>query len=159
MIRFQFYGIHTVLSQWKNSKNFSQIGNQYFIFQSQCHSPHQLQICHILVFHLSKVILSSRFCHLEIHNLAIAFQFRRFVNQGWYFLPFGIYNLTEVRLSSKDSLIKDAFLFFLVCIQKKPPEVFFVKKYSPKNTYFAEHLWTTASMYYHFTVALALFRR
>ena len=92
-----------------------------------------------------------------IHNLAIAFQFRRFVNQGWYFLPFGIYNLTAVRISSKDSLIKDAFLFFLVCIQKKPPEVFFVKKYSPKNTYFVEHLWKTASMYYHFTVALALF--
>ena len=31
---------------------------------------------------------------LGIHNLAIAFQFRRFVNQGWFFLPFEIHNLT-----------------------------------------------------------------
>ena len=59
MIRFQFYGIQTVFFKGKNSKNVSQICNQYCTFQSQCHIPHQLQICRLLVFHLSKVILSS----------------------------------------------------------------------------------------------------
>ena len=59
MIIFQFYRIQTVVFQGKISKNVSQIDKQYFIFYSQCHIPHQLQICHLLVFHLSKAVLPS----------------------------------------------------------------------------------------------------
>ena len=70
----------------KLKKNISETGNQYFIFQSQCHIPHQLHICHLLVFYLSKVIL-------------------------FFLLGFTI--PLSVWLSSEDSLITGAFLFFL----------------------------------------------
>ena len=61
----------------------------FLFFQSQCNILHQLQICHLLVFHISKVVLSSSWNSQP----TIAFQVRHFVNQGWFFIPFGIHNL------------------------------------------------------------------
>ena len=51
ILKFQFYGNQTDFFQRK-----CLIDHQYFIFQSQCHIPHQLQICHLLVFHLSTCV-------------------------------------------------------------------------------------------------------
>ena len=73
-------------------------------------------------------IYQKWFClSLGIHNLAIAFQFRHFVNQGRFFLPFGIHHLT-IGLT----------LFGRFTYQRCFP--------------------LFPCMYYHFTVALALFR-
>ena len=44
----------------------------------------------IFLFHLSKVVLSSSWDSQPRYRL----QFRCFVNQGWFFLPFVIHNLT-----------------------------------------------------------------
>ena len=62
-------------------------------------------------------IYQKWFClPLGTHNLAIVFQFRRFVNQGWLFFLLGFTTSLSVCLSSENSFIKGAFLFFIVCI-------------------------------------------
>ena len=62
-------------------------------------------------------IYQKQFClPLGIPSLAITFQFRCFFDKAQFFLPFGIHNLVIDLTLLANSLIKGAFLFFLVCV-------------------------------------------
>ena len=88
------------------------MGNQYFIFQSQCQISHQLQICHLLVsFIKSGFVFLLGFTTSQSHSsLGIS------LIKGDFFFLLGFTTSLSVWLSSEDSLIKGAFLFFLACI-------------------------------------------